>query len=171
MTWAHFSTFRWISRDFQWFLASQFFPRDRFWKKSQWHERAHRERHFKPIFFGGVNKSLLVRGKNRYLCTFGTKLAPSKSRWAFIKNKEQISQNQKRYRIKNKEQILQNRKQYRLKNKEQLSQQRKQYRLKNKEQISQKGKRTYICECGSCIRIGEKSRHQQTKKHQNFINQ
>ena len=82
MTWAHFSTFRWISRDFQWFLASQFFPRDRFWKKSQWHERAHRERHFKPIFFGGVNKSLLVRGKNRYLCTFGTKLAPSKSRWA-----------------------------------------------------------------------------------------
>ena len=38
------------------------------------------QRHFKPIFFGGVNKSLLVRGKNRYLCTFGTKLAPSKSR-------------------------------------------------------------------------------------------
>jgi hypothetical protein len=39
----------------------------------------------------------------------------------------------------------------------------------NKTIISEKAKKTYICDCGSICRIGEKSRHNKTIKHLEYI--
>jgi len=38
-----------------------------------------------------------------------------------------------------------------------------------KNNINEKRKESYICECGSSLRITEKNRHCKSKKHQNFI--
>jgi len=40
----------------------------------------------------------------------------------------------------------------------------------NKERVLKSQKETYICECGMEIQMGSKSRHQQRKFHQQFIN-
>lgn len=46
----------------------------------------------------------------------------------------------------------------------------KKYYEKNRDSILEKAKEKYICDCGSYIRISDKSKHQRSKKHQNFIN-
>ena len=68
-------------------------------------------------------------------------------------NREKIKEYQKEYRENNKEY----QKEYREKNKEKI----KQYREDKKEK--------YTCGCGSCITIDSKSRHEKTKKHQNYL--
>ena len=45
-----------------------------------------------------------------------------------------------------------------------------QHYQKNKEIISEKAKPKYNCSCGSICRKADKSRHEKTKKHQNYIN-
>jgi flagellar biosynthesis/type III secretory pathway protein FliH len=69
-------------------------------------------------------------------------------------NKEELAKYQKEYQ-----------KEYREDHKEEI----KQYFEKNKEQILQKAKEKIICECGSVYRRSNKSKHQKTKIHQDFI--
>jgi hypothetical protein len=51
-------------------------------------------------------------------------------------------------------------------NKEKCLEKRKEYVIKNKEKISEK----INCDCGSFFKWCGKARHEQSKKHQNFIN-
>jgi hypothetical protein len=62
------------------------------------------------------------------------------------------------------------RKQHYEDNKEKMKEYKKQYREDNKEKILKKEKIKFICECGSECRLSEKSRHEKSKKHINFIN-
>jgi hypothetical protein len=57
--------------------------------------------------------------------------------------------------------------QYHQENKEQS---RKNYE-RNKEKILERNKQTYTCQCGSCIRISDKSHHIKSKKHQKYLEQ
>jgi len=49
----------------------------------------------------------------------------------------------------------------------------KQYYLDNidkiKDKIKEYSSQKYTCDCGSVMRLGEKSRHLKTKKHQNYL--
>jgi hypothetical protein len=72
----------------------------------------------------------------------------------------------KEYRKENQEKILKQRQQYRKEN----SEQRRQYRQVNREKVSEQQKQPYTCECGSIVRIGDKSKHFRTQKHQHFEN-
>lgn len=45
----------------------------------------------------------------------------------------------------------------------------KKYYEKNKESILENAKIKYVCDCGSYIRISDKSKHQRSKKHQLFM--
>lgn len=47
---------------------------------------------------------------------------------------------------------------------------KKENHILNKELFSQQKKEKYTCDCGSIIRIADKSRHLKTKKHQDYIN-
>jgi len=58
---------------------------------------------------------------------------------------------------------------YRQINKEIMYKQTKDYRKINKDALSEKGKITFKCDCDSICRIRDKSRHNKTIKHINFI--
>ena len=44
-----------------------------------------------------------------------------------------------------------------------------QYYQDNKERINERKNIKYTCSCGSCIRKGEKAKHEKTKKHIKFL--
>ena len=84
-------------------------------------------------------------------------------------NKEILNEKQKQYREANKEIIKEKKKQYREANKEIINEKHKQYREANKEIISERRKKNITCQCGSIFRKGELSRHNKTKKHNEFV--
>jgi len=71
----------------------------------------------------------------------------------------------KEYREDNKEKL----KQYREDHKEKINQTHKKYYEDHKEKINQTRKEKYSCDCGSTIRKSDKTKHQKSKKHQEFI--
>ncbi len=80
-------------------------------------------------------------------------------------NKEKISENKKQYYQANKEKRNEKSKEYRLANKEKINEKAKEYRQANKEKIHQK----FNCECGGKYAHQNKSQHEKTIKHQNYI--
>lgn len=77
----------------------------------------------------------------------------------------------KKYRTDNKEMIKQRHTKWYKDNKELISEKTKQYRESNKSKIQEKTKISFLCECGSCIRVCHKLDHLKTKKHQKFVEQ
>jgi hypothetical protein len=71
----------------------------------------------------------------------------------------------KHYKIINKEKIQEQDKLYRENNKEKEQDRVKKYREYYKDYY----KEQHICECGSHFTINHKSRHEQSKKHQDYI--
>lgn len=71
-----------------------------------------------------------------------------------------------KYYNDNKKSILNYQKSYREDNKEKI----KKWRDDNKEKILENASEKITCICGSCIRKSNKSRHERTKKHIDFIN-
>jgi hypothetical protein len=82
-------------------------------------------------------------------------------------NKDKIRQQQKDYTEKTKDA----RHMYYVENKDKIKEQHKKYRDANKDKIKERQSRTYICECGSMFKIGEKSQHFKSLKHLAFIAQ
>tara|TARA_R110000803_G_scaffold109843_1_gene178206 strand:+ start:1531 stop:2070 length:540 start_codon:yes stop_codon:yes gene_type:complete len=62
-------------------------------------------------------------------------------------------------------------KEYRKENRQQQLEWEKEYYQKNKEKILEQKKQKYTCKCGSILRIGEKARHEKSKKHLAYIEQ
>ena len=58
---------------------------------------------------------------------------------------------------------------YRIDNKEKLKDKNKKYYENNKEEINEKSKQKYDCICGKQLRISDKSTHNKSKHHINFI--
>jgi len=80
-------------------------------------------------------------------------------------NKEKDKQRKKQWYNDNKEEILEKRKIRYEEKKEEILQQQKQYYSKIREKINQK----ITCVCGSTISKKYKSRHEKSKKHQNYL--
>jgi len=60
-------------------------------------------------------------------------------------------------------------KEYYEENKEKILEKVKEYRKINKEIISEKNKEKFTCNCGSTLRLSDKSQHLKTKKHINYL--
>ncbi|ARF11778.1 hypothetical protein Klosneuvirus_2_214 [Klosneuvirus KNV1] len=90
-----------------------------------------------------------------------------------IKNKEKNRLRMKKYREENKESISLKRRERYINNKE-ANEKYNEYRRNNREHIRHlanernRKRSSYICECGSVIKVGIK-RHERTYKHKNFI--
>jgi hypothetical protein len=84
-------------------------------------------------------------------------------------NKEKIKEYQKQYDQDNKEKIKEENKQYYQENKEKIKEKKKQYYEDNKDQINEDSKQKCNCECGSVFRRVDKSRHERTLKHKNYL--
>lgn len=73
------------------------------------------------------------------------------------------------YYEEHKTQLTENKKQRYEEHKEEIIEKSKQYRQEHKAEIKQKSKQKYTCECGSILRIRDKSRHEKSQKHLNFL--
>jgi hypothetical protein len=91
------------------------------------------------------------------------------SKQYYQEHKEEILDQKKQYYQEHKEERLDQNKQYYQEHKAQILEQIKQYREEHKIEISEKRKEKFICECGSNICHGGKSRHEKSLKHQAFI--
>jgi len=76
----------------------------------------------------------------------------------------------KEYKKDNKEQVDEKVKQYYENNKDQINKYKKQWYESNKKVILQKASQVIHCQCGASMRLGSKTKHERTKKHQTFIN-
>tara|TARA_R110002126_G_scaffold266298_1_gene409491 strand:+ start:13 stop:705 length:693 start_codon:yes stop_codon:yes gene_type:complete len=84
-------------------------------------------------------------------------------------NKEYIREFLQNYYKNNKEVITEKHKRYYENNKKIILENQKEYREKNSEKISEKAKEKMTCSCGSTFRIRDKSQHEKSKKHYEFI--
>jgi len=84
-------------------------------------------------------------------------------------NKEQRYLYRKQYYAKNKETDLLNKKAHYLENRETILEKTHEYYIKNREAILEKKKLKVLCYCG-ILRDSHKTKHEQTKFHQNYIN-
>ena len=73
----------------------------------------------------------------------------------------------KEYQEANKETINERIREYRKANKDKIKEYMKEYREANKNKFSEK----MICACGAMHTLTNKSHHEKTKKHQQFIQQ
>jgi len=119
-----------------------------------------REKHYTKTITC-VNKSLPIRTKQE-------EIEYKKKHYEI--NKEQIKANVKEYQRQNKENIKELKKQYFQDNKDYFKEKHRENYEKNKEDINNKRKEKYICQCGSSIRIADKSRHEKSKKHVDYVN-
>ena len=85
-------------------------------------------------------------------------------------NKLTINQTRKEHYKCNKEIILGTNKIWRENNKEKIKQRNKEYREVNKEKIKAQKTKVCNCECGKTYTLSNKSQHEKTQFHQNFIN-
>lgn len=85
-------------------------------------------------------------------------------------NKEELKEKCKEYQQNHKEEKKERDKEYHQNHKEEISQKKKEYYEQNKEELKEKHKEKFQCDCGSVVTIWNRSRHNKTKKHQDFLN-
>ena len=85
-------------------------------------------------------------------------------------NKIVPTRTRKEYNNCNREKISKERKEWYVLNKVKVCQNTLKYYYDNREKIREKRRRKMVCECGSTIRIADKSRHFRSMKHQQFSN-
>jgi hypothetical protein len=84
-------------------------------------------------------------------------------------NKNIPTRTHKEYYQDNKEHITEYHIEYKKINKEKIVEYRKEYKQVNKEKIAEYNKQKITCICGGITVKGSKARHEQSKKHQAFI--
>jgi len=109
-----------------------------------------RERHYIKSIVECINKNIPGRNKAEY----------------YEDNKERRTEYQRKYSKQNKDKIDIYQKEYNEINKDRLKDYRKQYQEINKEKQNKK----CICACGGKYTHQNKSNHEKTKLHQNYIN-
>lgn len=92
-----------------------------------------------------------------------------KSNQYYKENKPQILERNKKWHEKNKESIAEKSKKWEENNKEHRAKNRKERYEENKDEINKKAKEKFTCGCGSVCRIGDKSTHEKSKKHLEYI--
>ena len=83
-------------------------------------------------------------------------------------NAVKISEHRKEYRTENAVKIAEQKHNFYENNKEKIAEQHHNNYENNKEKIAEKGKIKFTCECGSTLRISDKSAHFRTLKHINY---
>ena len=74
-----------------------------------------------------------------------------------------------KYRKANKDKVREKKKEYREANKEKLKEKKKEYREANKDKIREKKNQKFTCECGGTYTHSNKTAHERSNKHIQFI--
>jgi hypothetical protein len=123
-----------------------------------------------------VNKQIAGRTQQEYYEDNKEHIVEYQKQY-YEENKPQIEEQHKKYYEEHKPQIAEYHKQYQTENKEHLAEYQKQHYEDNKEQrlkdaknYRDKHREKYTCECGSILCKLDKSRHERSKKHLEFLN-
>jgi len=111
-----------------------------------------------------VNKNIAGRTYKEWEEENKEKRSEQHKKWE-EENKEKRSEQHTQYRKENKPQIAEKQKKYNENHKEEKKQYDALRREKNKEQLKQR----HECKCGGYFCIGDKSKHEKTKKHLAFL--
>jgi hypothetical protein len=84
-------------------------------------------------------------------------------------HKEDIKEQNQKYYDEHKNEIIEKNKKYAEENKEKVKKNKNEWYQKNKEKILERQKLTFICECGSEVRIAGKIEHERSVKHKQFL--
>jgi hypothetical protein len=84
-------------------------------------------------------------------------------------NRDIILEYNKEYHDANRDTILQRHKEYREANKDIILEKKKEYRDANRSIINEKSKIKYTCCCGSIVTKSNKSNHEKTLKHKDYV--
>lgn len=144
------------------------------------------------------NKDLIIEKKKEYYEDNKNEILKKAKKYSEI-NKETIAEKQKEYRNNNKEKLAEKKKEYRENNKEKIAKikniryknniaimlnKAKNYRENNRTKVAEglkkwyemnkieillKAKEKYTCECGSCLTVSHKSKHEKTQKHIKYM--
>jgi hypothetical protein len=115
-----------------------------------------------------VNRCIAGRTKQEYRDENKEQILERNKKY-YEDNKEQIIEHQKQYYEENKEQILKYHNEYYYKNKDKISEHGKQYRDENKYKIAEHNNQKFTCECGGHYTHVNIKKHEQTLKHQKFL--
>jgi hypothetical protein len=85
-------------------------------------------------------------------------------------NTEKMKDYRKAYHQNNTNNVKEKKKQYQQNNSNKIKEYNKQYRQDNDEHIKELRQLKFTCCCGAVCGIVKKNRHEQTKKHMDFIN-
>jgi hypothetical protein len=84
-------------------------------------------------------------------------------------HKEEVSEKYKIYKEQHKEEIKIQQQKYTEENKEKIKEKKNEWYQKNKEKILERQKEMITCECGSEFRKSSKREHNNSKKHQDYL--
>ena len=115
------------------------------------------------------NKEYLKQYQNEYKENNREKVLERK-RQHHHENKASLNEAKKQYYKDNRERLLENAKKYQKENREYCKEKSNIYYQENKERINEERKVKHVCECGITYTISNKSRHEKTQHHQNYIN-
>lgn len=119
-----------------------------------------------------TREGFFIRQFDSYVNGYNMRIAGRNQKEYNEDNKEHLSLHNKNKYDNNKDIYIQKSKDYSQKNKEKVAEYKKEYALKNKEQIAayrQENNTEYTCECGSVLKKYNKSTHEKTIKHQEYI--
>ena len=85
-------------------------------------------------------------------------------------NEDYLREERKKRYERNKDRILENKKLYYIERKDLIKEQQKEWWENNKDKYSEQRKEKMTCQCGSTFRKCDKTSHEKSKKHQNFLN-
>jgi len=130
--------------------------------------RAEERRHYE-LLNASLNMINPCRNQKEYYDVNKDKIAEKKREYCDA-NKDKIAEKGRKYRDANRGTILEKQKEYYDVNRDKIKEKQKEYYDVNKDIIAEKGKIKYTCCCGSTIRGGEKTRHEKSHKHLNYVN-
>lgn len=86
------------------------------------------------------------------------------------KSSEKKLQYLKEYHQLNKEKIHERKRKYHIDNREEILEKAREWKQVNRHKVMERRQTKYNCGCGSSVCIDNKSRHERSVKHQNYIN-
>jgi hypothetical protein len=123
---------------------------------------------YRPIITNEEHKEQMREQQKQYREVNKEQMREQQKQYREV-NKEKIKEHKKQYREVNKEKIKEHKKEYYEATKEQIKEHKKEYYEDNKDKIKERQRQKITCECGSIISKREKSKHEKTIKHNNFI--
>jgi predicted GIY-YIG superfamily endonuclease len=158
------SNSRFLAKDFDYLILEEFDDNENMMVGEKFYIRLYRSLYGDNL----LNKKIPLQTYQEYYDENKDKLAENRKNY-YDKNRDKMAEIMKNYRDNNKDKFAERHKNYYEQNKDKIAENNKNYRDNNKERIKNYSAKKITCACGSTFKIGQKSRHSKSQKHQTFL--